>query len=229
MLNKLILELKSKSSEEKSQKVKRFFKTGKGEYSQKDIFLGLTMPEQREIVKKYYSLSFSQIQKLLNSPVHEYRMVGGLILISKFKKYPEETFNFYIKNAKKFNNWDLVDITCTGIIGEFLKDKNKKILHEFSNSKNLWEKRISIVSTLVFVRNSNFGDALKIAENLLEDKHDLIHKAVGWVLREIGKKNEKVLKDFLKIHYTKLPRTTLRYAIEKFNREERTFWLKGEF
>jgi 3-methyladenine DNA glycosylase AlkD len=156
-------------------------------------------------------------------------MTGGIILVNKYKqadkKFKQEIFNFYLKNAKKFNNWDLVDVTCTHIVGNFLLDKNKKTLYDLAKSKNLWEKRISIVSTFEFIKNNQFGDTLKISEILLKDKHDLIQKAVGWMLREVGKRDAKILRDFLKTNYLKIPRTTLRYAIEKFSKEERKRWL----
>ena len=225
MLNNLIRELKSKSSKEKAELSKRFFKES---YTETE-FLGLTMPEQRKIASKYLALSFANLQKLLDSKIHEHRMVAGIILIKKFQKNPEEVFNFYIKNVKKFNNWDLVDVTCNQIVGKFLLDKKRKILYDLAKSKNLWEKRISMVSTGVFISKGDFGDALKIAKIHLGDKHDLMHKAVGWMLREIGKRDANVLRDFLKTNYKKLPRTTLRYSIEKFDLAERKKWLKGEF
>ncbi len=229
MLKKLTKEIEMLYSKEKAERSKRFFKTGKGEYGEGVIFLGLNMSEQRKIAKNYLDIPLSKIKKLLNSKIHEYRMVAGIILVEKYKKNSEEIFNFYIKNTKKFNNWDLVDVTCPKIVGNFLKNKNKKILYSLANSKNLWEKRISIVSTYPFIMDNQFADSLKISEILLSDKNDLIHKAVGWMLREIGKKDEAILKDFLKINYKKLPRTTLRYAIEKFPKTERKKWLKGNF
>jgi len=229
MLQELVLELEKLYSKERAEHSKRFFKTGKGEYSEGDIFIGLSMGEQREIAKKYTKLSLSNLQKLLNSKVHEYRMVAGLILTKKFNENPEEVFNFYIKNSKRFNNWDLVDVTCPRIVGNFLVDKDKKTIYNLAKSKSLWEKRIAIVSTFAFIKENQFADTLKISEILLEEKHDLIHKAVGWMLREVGKRDVEVLKDFLKINYKKLPRTTLRYAIERFPEKERKKFLKGEF
>lgn len=221
MLQQLLKELKENSSEEKAEKSKRFFKESYTETK----FIGLTMPNQRKIAAKYTSLPLAKIQKLLNSKIHEHRMVGGIILTNKYKENPEEIFNFYLKNAKNFNNWDLVDVTCHKVVGEFLVDKNKDILYTLAKSKNLWEKRISIVSTLQLIRDNQFGDAIKIFEMHLEDPHDLIHKAVGWMAREIGKRDIDLLKDFLKTNYNKLPRTTLRYAIERFEEEERKKWL----
>jgi len=230
MLQKLTKEIQKSYSKERAEHSKRFFKTGIGEYGEGDIFLGLSVPEQRVLAKKYSNLSMPQIQKLLDSEIHEYRLIAGLILIKKFEKDPEVIFNFYIKNARRFNNWDLVDLTAPRIVGNFLKDKNKKIIYDLARSKNIWEKRIAIVSTLYFiVKENNFSDTLKISEIILEDSHDLIHKAVGWMLREVGKRNVEVLKDFLKINYKKIPRTALRYAIEKFPEAQRKKFLKGNF
>lgn len=227
MLNSLIKELQDHASPERAQHSQRFFKTGKGQYGEGDIFLGLTMPKQREIIKNYIGLSLPKIQKLLDSKIHEHRMAAGIILTHKYKKDPEEIFNFYFKNAKKFNNWDLVDVTCPRVIGQFLFENpnHKKVLYQLARSENLWEKRIAIISTLRFIKNQEFEDTLAISELLLKDTHDLIHKAIGWMLREVGKKDEKVLKNFLKQHYSDLPRTTLRYAIEKFPEQERKKWL----
>ena len=228
MLNQLIAELQDHASPEKAKIFQRYFKTGKGEYGEGDIFLGLTMPEQRRITKKYISLSLPKVQKLLDSKIHEHRMAAGIILTHKYKKNPEEIFNFYLKNAKKFNNWDLVDVTCPRVIGEFLRDKDKKPLYQLVRSDNLWEKRIAIISTYAFIKHGQFEDTLAISELLLKDKHDLIHKAVGWMLREVGKKDKQVLDKFIKQHYSDIPRTTLRYAIEKHPEQERKKWLKGE-
>ena len=228
MLNQLISELQDHASSEKAKIYQRFFKTGKGQYGEGDIFLGLTMPKQREITRKYITLSLPKIQKLLNSKIHEHRMAAGIILTHKYKKNPEEIFNFYLKNAKKFNNWDLVDVTCPRVIGEFLRDKDKKPLYQLVRSDNLWEKRIAIISTYAFIKHGQFEDTLAISELLLKDKHDLIHKAVGWMLREVGKKDKQVLDKFIKQHYSDIPRTTLRYAIEKHPEQERKKWLKGE-
>lgn len=209
--------------------LQRFFKTGKGEYGEGDIFLGIRVPEQRKIAKEYSGLSLPRIQELLESDIHEHRLVGLLILIEKYNKSDEENkgniFNFYLKNSKKINNWDLVDLSAHKIIGEFLIDKDKKILYELAQSKNLWEKRIAIVSTFAFIKKEEFVDTLRISEILLDDSHDLIHKAVGWMLREVGKKDEKSLEKFLEKHYKKIPRTTLRYSIEKFEEKKRKKYL----
>ncbi len=230
MLQQLILEIQSKANPEKAKIYQRFFKTAKGEYGEGDIFIGLIVPEQRTIAKKYLNLSLPKLQQLIKSKVHEHRLIAILILVSKFKKSSEsnkeEIFNFYLKNTKHINNWDLVDLSASSIVGEFLFEKDKKILYNLVNSENLWEKRISIIATFTFIRKNEFQDTLAISEILLQDKHDLIHKAVGWMLRELGKRNLELLKKFLKEHYNQIPRTTLRYAIERFPEEERKKWLK---
>jgi len=229
MLNKLISELQKLSNPKKKEVYQRFFKTGKGEYGEGDIFIGLTVPEQRALAKKYVNISIPKIQQLLKNKIHEYRLTGLLILTYKYEKADEREkeniFNFYLKNLKHVNNWDLVDLTSTKVVGEFLHNKDKKTLYKLVQSKDLWEKRVSIISTLYFIKKGEFEDTLAISELLLKDKHDLIHKAVGWMLREVGKKDESVLKKFLKQHYDELPRTTLRYAVEKFPELERKKWL----
>jgi 3-methyladenine DNA glycosylase AlkD len=235
MLQKLIKELQEASSEERAKVSQRFFKTGKGEYGEGDIFIGLTMPDLRRISGKYNDLNLVKIQELLNSKIHEHRMSALVILVNKYKKADEREkeniFGFYLKNANKINNWDLVDISCPNIVGEFLYRNNnhRKILYELARSDNLWEKRISMVSMLYFVKYEDFEDPLALAELLLGEDHDLMHKAVGWVLRELGKKDVDLLKKFLKQHYKDIPRTTLRYSIERFPEEERKSFLKGEF
>lgn len=233
MANKqLEQELERYASEQRGIILQRFFKTGKGEYGAGDVFLGLTMGEQRELAKKFQDLQMNELQELLNSKIHEKRMISLIILTRKFKKSDEEgkkqIFNFYIKNAKRINNWDLVDLSAPNIVGMFLMDKQRNILYKLASSENLWEKRISIISTFTFIRNGDFKDTLKISEKLLKERHDLIHKAVGWMLREVGKKNQEKLEEFLKKHYKQLPRTTLRYAIEKFEEGKRKRYLRGK-
>jgi 3-methyladenine DNA glycosylase AlkD len=229
MLKKLLEELKSLENKEQAKLLQGFFKTGKGQYGEGDIFLGIKVPVQRETAKKYLDLSLENIQELLNSNIHEYRLVGLLILIEKFKKVEnkKDIFDFYLKNAKRINNWDLVDLSAPNIVGNFLLDKNRDILLEYAKSDNLWEKRISILSTAAFIRNNEFDEIIKISEMLLNDSHDLIHKAVGWMLREVGKRDLEILETFLKKHYKNMPRTMLRYSIEKFPEEKRKAYLKG--
>ncbi|MBU0894425.1 MAG: DNA alkylation repair protein [Nanoarchaeota archaeon] len=232
MLQELIKKLQEARNPQQAVILQRFFKTGVGEYGEGDKFLGIKVPIQKEIAKKYSGLNIAGIQKLLDSKIHEYRLVGLLILVNKFKHSDEngkgDIFNFYLKNTKNINNWDLVDLTSHKIVGEFLKDKKRDKLYELAESKDLWEKRISIISCFVYIKDHDFKDALRISEILLNDKHDLIHKAVGWMLREIGKKDQQVLEDFLKKHYKNMPRTMLRYAIERFREDLRKKYLKGE-
>jgi len=233
MLFRLRKELKRYAHPEKAKSLQRFFKTDKGEYGEGDVFLGISVPLSRKIAREFSELEMKDIKKLLFSQIHEERLISLLILIEKYKKsdlrMKEEIFNFYVKNATQVNNWDLVDLSAPNIIGNFLKNRNKEILYKFANSDSLWKKRIGIVSTFEFIRNNNFSDCLKISKILLKNNHDLIHKAVGWMLREVGKRDVKILEEFLRKNYNDIPRTTLRYAIERFYEEKRKGWLKGEF
>lgn len=232
MLSLLIKEIQSKRNLEKAKILQGFFKTREGEYGEGDFFLGLTSGQIKNIAKKYSGLSLPKLQILIRSKVHEYRMCVLRILILKYEKADENgkarIFNFYLQNTEHINNWDLVDISAVKIVGHFLFDKEKSILYKFAKSKNLWEKRIAIISTYYFIRQGEFNDALKISEILMKDSHDLIHKAVGWMLREIGNRNPKIEKKFLKEYYKTMPRTMLRYAIENFPEVERKKWLRGE-
>lgn len=230
MFHELNQELEKEQNPKHAEVSQRFFKTGKGQYGEGDVFLGIKVPVLRKISKKYKELSLENIESLLESNIHENRLVALFILIQKYKEDNKEIFDFYLSNIKNINNWDLVDLSAPNIVGEFLlKNKNmKNILYDFSKSDNLWKKRIAIVSTFAFIKNNDFEDALKISKLLLNDKHDLIHKAVGWMLREIGKRDLPVLEDFLKKHCKTMPRTMLRYSIEKFPEAERKVWLKIE-
>ncbi len=228
-LNNLRKEMKELSNPEKAKILQGFFKTGKGQYGEGDVFLGLVVPEQRKLVKRYWdSIGPQDLQILLNSRIHEERLIALLILVKKYEANEiarQLVFDFYLENTMNINNWDLVDLSAPNIVGKFLLDKKRDVLYDLVKSNNLWEKRISIISTFSFIRNKQFEDTLKISEILLNDKHDLIHKAVGWMLREVGKRDEKVLEDFLKKHYRAMPRTMLRYAIEKFPEEKRKKYL----
>ena len=230
MLNSLISDLKNLASKEKAIILSRFFKTGKGQYGEGDVFLGIVVPNQRKVAEKYRNLSLKDIQKLLSSKIHEHRLTALFILIHKYKKGDEKTkreiFNFYLKNAKRINNWDLVDLSAPNIIGDYLIKKEKDMLYRFAKSKNIWEKRIAILATYFFIKNYQYKDTLKIAKILLKDSHDLIHKAVGWMLREVGKRNQKAEESFLKKHYKTMPRTALRYAIERFDEKKKRFYMK---
>jgi len=208
--------------------LERFFKTGEGEYGEGDKFLGVSVPDQRKIAKRYQDLSLDDVQKLLDSRIHEHRQVALIILTHQYKrsKDKKKIADLYLKNTKNINNWDLVDISAPKILGDYLLDKDRSVLYKLAKSKNLWEKRIAILSTYAFIKHAQFDDTLNISEILLNDKHDLIHKAVGWMLREVGKKNQAVEERFLRKHYKKMPRTMLRYAIEKFDEKKRKYYMK---
>ena len=231
-LNSLHQELKALANPQKAKLLQGFFKTGKGEYGEGDIFLGITVPESRNLAKKYSNFPLDDIKELLKSKFHEERLIALLILVHNYKISDEEEkgriFNFYLENTKYINNWDLVDLSAHKIVGEYLKDKDKSVLYKLSSSSNIWERRISIISTFIFIKNDQFQDSISIAKILLNDFHDLIQKAVGWMLREIGKKDIQVLEQFLKKHYKNMPRTTLRYAIERLPEDKRQKYLNGE-
>ncbi len=220
------------SNKKQAEILQRFFKTKKGEYGEGDIFVGIKVPVLRNIARQNLDLNFSNLQKLINSKIHEERMVCLFILVQMFKKADEKgkenIYKFYLKNTRKINNWDLVDLSAPNIVGEYLLDKEKDILYVLAISENLWERRIAILSTYSFIKVNIFDDALSISKILLHDSHDLIHKAVGWMLREIGKRNFLVEEVFLKEYYKKMPRTMLRYAIEKFPESKRKKYLAGE-
>lgn len=230
-LAELRKEIKTVSNPDNAKFLQRFFKTGKGEYAEGDVFLGIVVPVQRQIAKKYTELSFDDLEKLITSKYHEERLIALLILVERFKKASEDEkdkiIKFYLKNRKGINNWDLVDLSAPKILGEYLLNKDRKILFRFAKSKDLWEKRIAVLSTFTFIKNNDFNDALKIYEILVYDKHDLIHKAVGWMLRELGKIDLKTEEKFLKKYYKTMPRTMLRYAIEKFPEKKRKAYLEG--
>ena len=231
-LTELQKKIKELGSPEVSKTMQWFFKTGKGEYGEGDIFAGLKVPSQRKLAREFRDLSLTDLKILLNSPVHEERLISLFILIDKYgkgdKQEKEAIFSFYLKNRKGINNWDLVDLSAPKIIGKHLLNKDKNLLFKFALSKNLWERRIAVLSTYEFIKNNDFDLALQISEMLLKDKHDLIHKAVGWMLREIGKRDLQAEESFLKIHYKKMPRTMLRYAIEKFPETKRKKYLQGK-
>jgi 3-methyladenine DNA glycosylase AlkD len=207
-----------------------FFKTGKGEYGEDDIFVGLTVPQTRSLAKKYSELSYSGIRTLLKSCIHEERLLALLILVHNFEagdiKDRKEIFDFYFKNIRRANNWDLVDLSADKIVGAHLFGKSNKVLDKLAHSGNLWERRISIIATFYYIKQGKFNDTLRISEILLHDKHDLIHKAVGWMLREVGKRSQKTEEEFLKKHYKSMPRTALRYAIERFPERKQKQYLK---
>ncbi len=226
-------ELKKSASAKKAKILQGFFKTGPGEYGAGDIFIGVTVPEIRNIVKKFSDISIKETILLLKSKIHEERLTAVLILVTKFKtsetKDKKIIFDLYFKNIKHINNWDLIDLSAEHIVGGFLADRNRSLLWDLSRSKNLWERRIAVVATFYFIRRNIFDPTLRLGRMLLNDKEDLIHKALGWMLREVGKRDENLLKEeFLRRYYRVMPRTMLRYTIERFPKKERLAYLKGK-
>jgi len=211
---------------------KRYFKTGQGEYGEGDRFLGIRVPDIRAQVKKCEAVSLENIQVLLMSAFHEERLLALLLLVRKFAKGDEKEqaaiYNLYLNNIHRINNWDLVDSSASHIVGSYLESRDKQILYELVKSTNIWERRIAVIATFQFIRNNQFDDALKLAKPLLYDKEDLMHKAVGWMLREIGKRDVAAEEAYLQTHYKKMPRTMLRYAIERFPEQVRKRYLAGE-
>lgn len=207
-----------------------FFKTGKGEYAEGDKFIGCTVPETRKVAKAHKNLSFGELIKLLKDEYHECRFCALVILAEQFKKADnakrKEIIDFYLANTTGVNNWDLVDVSAYTLLGEWLTDKDKSVLYRLAESENLWKQRIAVVSTMAFIRKNNFEETLKLSELLLTHKHDLIHKACGWMLREVGERHEKSLTDFLDKHHKTMPRTMLRYSIEKLTPEQRKMYMK---
>ncbi len=217
---------------QKAHTLRRFFKTGKGEYGEGDMFLGIVVPTQRKIANQFSTLSLNEIEKLLTSKIHEHRLIALLILIEQFNKGNETIRNticsFYLSHTKYINNWDLVDLSAHHIVGAYLEKKNRDILYGLARSESLWERRIAILSTFYFIKRGDFKDTLQTAKILLHDSHDLIQKAVGWMLREVGKRGgEKEEVEFLDAYAHEMPRTMLRYAIERFPQEKRAKYLKA--
>jgi 3-methyladenine DNA glycosylase AlkD len=210
-----------------------FFKTGEGEYGEGDRFLGITVPTQRKIALRHAALPLEDVARLLTSPIHEHRFTALEILVAQYARADEANrsriVRFYLRNAERANNWDLVDTSAPYILGRHLKERPRELLDRLATSRNLWKRRIAIVSTLTLIRDGEIGDTFRIAEKLLGDRHDLIHKAVGWALREAGKVSRPALLKFLRAHYPSIPRTTLRYAIERFPATQRKKILRGAF
>lgn len=230
-VNNLKEELKKYIDKEKAEFLPRFFKVAPGEYGEGDVFIGVTVPNQRKVARSFKKLSFDDIESLLKEEVHEYRLTALLILVHQFEKSKEDNkrtlVDFYLENADRVNNWDLVDSTAHKILGPYLINKDREILYRLAKEDHLWKQRIAIMATFHFIKNNDYKDALAISEILINHKHDLIHTAVGWMLREIGNRDKEVEVDFLNKHYKLMPRTMLRYAIEKFPNEERQDYLKG--
>ena len=229
MLDQIRKELLLLGDQVRAKKLASFFKTGKGQYGEGDVFLGIPVPEQRKVAKKYIGLSFDDILELLSGKIHEFRLTALLILVLKYSKADDSEkeiiYNFYLKNTKSVNNWDLVDLTAPKIVGDYLLNRDRSILFELVKSDSLWERRIAVLATFCFIKNNDFNDAFSISKMLIQDQHDLIHKAVGWMLREIGKRDQEALEDFLIKYHKQMPRTMLRYSIEKFEEEKRKYYL----
>lgn len=214
--------------------LQKFFKTGKGEYAEGDLFIGVRVPDQRKVAKEFYNkISLEELSELLSSKYHEHRLTALLMLILKFEKSKEksqqkEIIDFYLSHLDFVNNWDLVDTSCYKILGRYCcENQEEKLLIDLSNSDKMWEKRIAIVGTMHYIKKGSFELTKEFAERNLNHPHDLMHKANGWLLREMGNKNERELLDFLNLHYKEMPRTCLRYAIEKLDESLRQDYLKG--
>jgi 3-methyladenine DNA glycosylase AlkD len=223
-------ELEGISDPEHAVKLQGFFKTGEGEYGEGDVFIGVRVPDQRRIAKKYRNIPLTDVLELLRSEIHEHRLTALFILTEQFNKGEDAArrriVDLYLSNTAHVNNWDLVDSSAHKILGAWLVDKPRGVLYELARSESLWERRISIVSTFAFIHRGDLGDALALAGVLVDDGHDLIHKASGWVLREVGKKDQSVLEEFLLEHFETMPRTMLRYAIERLPEERRRYYMR---
>ena len=225
-------ELRALASPETAAIVQGFFKTGKGQYGEGDVFLGIKVPVLRKLAKQFRDADLAAIQTLLGSKYHEERLFALLLLMQHYpradKAQQQAAYDLYLEQTHRINNWDLVDVSAPHIVGRHLQDRPRKMLYRLADSASLWEKRIAIVATFHFIRLHDFTDTLRIAEILLQDEHDLLHKATGWMLREVGKRDRAAEEVFLKRHYRDMPRTTLRYAIERFPEPLRKNYLHGK-
>jgi 3-methyladenine DNA glycosylase AlkD len=215
---------------ERARLLQKFFKTGPGEYGEGDLFLGLRVPQVRSVVKDHHSLDLRSVERFLHSRIHEERLFALLVMVARYRREEplrEKIYRLYLENTRWINNWDLVDVTAGHIVGAHLWDRDRSVLRKLCRSESLWERRIAVMSTFHFVRRGDFGDTLAIAGMLLDDGEDLIHKAVGWMLREVGKRDRRVEERFLRKHCRVMPRTMLRYAIEKFPDPLRKRYLEG--
>lgn len=223
--------LRALSDTSRARHSQKFFRTGPGEYAEGDRFLGITVPQTRKIAKRCTELQNGEILELLRSPYHEERLLALLVLVDRFKKGDAQQqkviYDLYLKNKIYVNNWDLVDVSAAVILGTYLLERDTGVLFTMAKAKNLWERRMAILATLAFIKHNRFDMTLKIAQILLQDREDLIHKAVGWMLREIGKRDLATEETFLQTHYHRMPRTMLRYAIEKFEENHRKQYLHG--
>jgi 3-methyladenine DNA glycosylase AlkD len=226
-------ELKSMADPNKAAIMQRFFKSGPGQYGEGDIFIGVMVLQSRRVAKKFCQLPLGEVRTLLHSHIHEERLVALLILawsyssVSSSREKEEQIVKFYLDNIKQVNNWDLVDLSAPNILGAHLVDRERSLLYMLAGSENVWERRIAIIATHHFIRNGDFSDTLKIAEMLLQDRHDLIHKAAGWMLREVGKRDAAAQEAFLEKHWSVMPRMMLRYAIERLPESKRRRYKKA--
>jgi len=227
----LLNEFQTLANPEKAKVLAGFFKTGSGQYGEGDVFLGIVVPLQRKLAKKYSTLNLADIQTLLHSEIHEHRLTSLFILNLQYGKLKTQAerkifVDFYLENAKSVNNWDLVDLSAPNILGTYLaKESDRSCLYTLVKSENLWKRRIAVLATFAFIRNGDYTDTIKLSKLLLKDTHDLMHKAVGWMLREIGKRNLPVLKEFLNLYAGIMPRTMLRYSLEKLSEAERKWYM----
>ncbi|HMS23713.1 MAG TPA: DNA alkylation repair protein [Candidatus Saccharibacteria bacterium] len=226
----LINELNSFEDPARAVHSQRFFKTGKGQYGEGDVFIGLTVPQTRLVCKKYKELPIDELEKLLESPIHEHRLAAVIIMRWQAERansvLRKSLYDLYLRRTDRINNWDIIDISCHKIVGAYIADKDRAILYKLARSKQMWERRIAIVSTAYFIDKNDLEDTFKIAKILLNDEQDLIHKATGWMLREAGKKDEPKLKEFLDKYASTMPRTMLRYSIEKLHPADRAHYMK---
>lgn len=221
--------LRKKATKERAEASKWFFKTGKGEYGEGDRFIGVRVPDQRAVEKQFRDMPLAQVVQLLQSSIHEHRLTAVILLTEQFKRADEAgqkaIYDAYLKNTKWVNNWDIVDSSAHKIVGAYLLDRSRKPIYTLAKSKDLWEKRIAMITTAWFIKEGDFTDTLALAKQFLNEEHDLMHKAVGWMLREMGKVDEKPLRDFLDQHAHEMPRTMLRYAIERLPESMRKTYL----
>lgn len=233
LTEQIIHSLKDKAIPAKTEFLPRFFKTAPGEYGEGDLFLGVTVPEQRKIAKTFHrEISLDDLSDLIQNPYHEVRLTALIALVYRYEKTKTESgqkelADFYLHHLEWVNNWDLVDTSCHPILGHFYWKKDKNLFYHMAGSHDLWRQRVAMISSLYWIKKGDFDDALALAEILKDHPHDLMHKAVGWMLREIGNRDLEVEMEFLKQHYQYMPRTALRYAIEKFPEELRQDFLKG--
>lgn len=225
-------EIESYSTPAKKEFLPYFFKTGKGQYGEGDKFLGTVVPDIRKVAKKQKDIPFDELKILLDSEYHECRLCALLILVERFKKTKDENerkgiVDFYLSQTARINNWDLVDLSAKDIVGEYLADReDRSVLYQLADSSLLWDQRIAVISTYAFIRRGDLKDIISLSRKLMSHKHDLMHKAIGWMLREAGKRDKQVLCDFLDVYSKQMPRTMLRYSIEKLSPEERAYYMK---